>query len=109
MKTAALAALTLALMTTASGLARAETITRERFGCQAREVTERLFQLVAVDEAEAFGELLKSSLATGACRMWKPAEEVRMEGRTLGYGCLALNGSAGPCFWTPISAIEKPE
>lgn len=109
LKTAALALAALALFTTVPGLANAETITRERFGCQARELTERLFQLVAADEAEAFGQLLKSSLAAGACRMWTPGEDVRVESRTAGYGCLALTKSSEACHWTPISAIEKPE
>ncbi|MCJ2058137.1 hypothetical protein MKL09_16420 [Methylobacterium sp. J-048] len=85
---------------------RAETIVKERFGCHTQEVTDRLFKLVMAGEELAFGQLLKGSLATGECRSWKLGEDVRLETRTMTYGCLALTNAQDRCYWTPLSAIE---
>ncbi|MCJ2094315.1 hypothetical protein MKK67_17720 [Methylobacterium sp. J-072] len=86
---------------------RAETIVKERFGCHTQEVTDRLFKLVMAGDESGFGQLLKGSLATGECRSWKLGEEVRLETRTMTYGCLALTSGQDRCYWTPLSAIEK--
>ncbi|MGU3662950.1 hypothetical protein ACLBX9_01975 [Methylobacterium sp. A49B] len=99
-----LAALTVAALSRPAG---AETIVNERFGCHTQEVTDRLFKLVMAGEEEAFGQLLKVSLASGECRSWKLGEEVRLENRTMTYGCIALKDSQDRCYWTPLSAIEK--
>ena len=88
--------------------AAAETITQGRFGCHSQEVTDRLFKLVMAGEEAAFGQLLNVSLASGECRSWKPGEEVRLEGRTLTYACLARKDAQDRCYWTPISAIGTP-
>ena len=99
----------LAALTLTAALSRpagAETITKGRFGCHTQEVTDRLFKLVMAGEEVAFGQLLNVSLASGECRSWKPGEEVRLESRTLTYGCLALNDSQDRCYWTPLSAIQ---
>ena len=87
--------------------AAAETITRERFGCHTQEVTDRLFKLVMAGDESGFGQLLRGSLANGECKSWKPGEEVRLDDRTMTYGCLALKDSQDRCYWTPLSAIEK--
>jgi hypothetical protein len=87
--------------------ASAETITKERFGCHTQEVTDRLFKLVMAGDETAFGQLLQVSLASGECRSWKLGEEVRLENRTMSYGCIALKNAQDRCYWTPISAIEK--
>jgi hypothetical protein len=99
-----LAALTVAALSRPAG---AETIVNERFGCHTQEVTDRLFKLVMAGEEVAFGQLLKVSLASGECRSWKLGEEVRLENRTMSYGCIALKDSQDRCYWTPLSAIEK--
>ncbi|CAM3258067.1 MULTISPECIES: hypothetical protein [Methylobacterium] len=96
----------LAVMVSLPRDARAETIVQERFGCHAPEVTDRLFKLVMAGEEVAFGQLLKSSLASGECRSWKLGEAVRLENRTVTYGCLALTSGQDRCYWTPLSAIE---
>ncbi|KST56764.1 hypothetical protein AO398_26760 [Methylobacterium sp. GXS13] len=86
---------------------QAETIVKERFGCHTQEVTDRLFKLVMAGDESGFGQLLKGSLASGECRYWKPGEDVRLETRTMTYGCLALTTGQDRCYWTPLSAIEK--
>lgn len=85
---------------------RAETIVKERFGCHTQEVTDRLFKLVMAGDESGFGQLLNGSLASGECRTWKPGEQVRLETRTMTYGCLALTVGQDRCYWTPLSAIE---
>ena len=87
---------------------RAETIVKERFGCHTQEVTDRLFKLVMAGDESGFGQLLQGSLANGECRNWKPGEEVRLESRTMTYGCIAPAAGQERCYWTPLSAIEKP-
>lgn len=96
-----------ALLALATLPARAETIAKERFGCHSREVLERLFQLVSVNETEAFGHLLQSNVATGECRTWKPGQDVRTEVRTMGYVCISAADAAGQCYWTPVSAVGE--
>ncbi|MCJ2122172.1 hypothetical protein [Methylobacterium sp. J-077] len=86
--------------------ARSETIVQERFGCHSQEVTDRLFKLVMAGDESGFGQLLTGSLATGECRSWKRGEDVRLETRTMTYGCLALTSGQDRCYWTPLSAIE---
>ncbi|MCJ2141893.1 hypothetical protein [Methylobacterium sp. E-066] len=86
---------------------RAETIVKERFGCHTQEVTDRLFKLVMAGDESGFGQLLKGSLAAGECRSWKLGEEIRLETRTMTYGCLAPTSGQDRCYWTPLSAIEK--
>lgn len=101
---------TLAALATLASLSRpaaAETIVHERFGCHTQEVTDRLFKLVMAGDEEGFGQLLRVSLASGECRSWKLGEEVRLESRTMSYGCLALTNSQDRCYWTPLSAVEK--
>jgi hypothetical protein len=88
--------------------AAAETIVQERFGCHSQEVTDRLFKQVMAGDEAGFGQLLRGSLASGECRNWKAGEEVRLETRTMTYGCLAPKDSQDRCYWTPLSAIEKP-
>lgn len=100
------AALALALAVLGSAHAQAETIVNERFGCHAEQVTERLFQLVQAGDENGFGQLLKTSLASGECKFWKKGDEVQLKTRTLGYGCLTDKAAGGQCYWTPISAIE---
>ena len=90
----------------ACGGAQAETITKSRFGCHAKEVTERLFQLVQAGDEAGFGQLLQSSLASGECYNWKTGEEATLQSRTVGYACLLPAAGAGQCYWTPVSAIE---
>ncbi|MHB2207611.1 hypothetical protein [Methylobacterium sp. CM6257] len=97
----------LALTASLSRPAGAETIVQERFGCHTQEVTDRLFKLVMAGDQEGFGQLLRVSLASGECRSWKLGEEVRLESRTMSYGCLALKDGQDRCYWTPLSAIEK--
>ncbi|MDP4005377.1 hypothetical protein [Methylobacterium sp. NEAU K] len=97
----------LAITASLSRPAGAETIVQERFGCHSQEVTDRLFKLVMAGDEEGFGQLLRGSLASGECRSWKTGEEVRLETRTMSYGCLALTDSQDRCYWTPLSAIEK--
>jgi len=87
--------------------AAADTIVQERFGCHTQEVTDRLFKLVMAGDESGFGQLLRVSLASGECRSWKLGEEVRLESRTMSYGCLALKDGPDRCYWTPLSAIEK--
>ncbi|SDN40259.1 hypothetical protein SAMN05216360_10829 [Methylobacterium phyllostachyos] len=87
--------------------ASAETIFQGRFGCHTQEVTDRLFKLVMAGDESGFGQLLRSTLASGECRSWKPGEEVRLENRTMSYGCLAPAAGEERCYWTPLSAIEK--
>ncbi|GJE39705.1 hypothetical protein [Methylobacterium persicinum] len=99
-------ALALTLAVLGSGHAQAETIVKERFGCHAQQVTERLFQLVQAGDESGFGQLLKSSLASGECKSWKSGDEVALESRTLGYACLTSKVAGGKCYWTPISAID---
>lgn len=89
--------------------ASAETILQARFGCHTQEVTDRLFKLVMAGDESGFGQLLKGSLASGECRNWKPGEEVRLEDRTMSYGCIAPAAGQDRCYWTPLSAIEKPD
>jgi hypothetical protein len=100
-------ALSAVLSATLSRPAAAETIVQERFGCHSQEVTDRLFKLVMAGDEEGFGQLLRVSLASGECRSWKLGEEVRLESRTMSYGCLALTSSQDRCYWTPLSAVEK--
>jgi len=88
--------------------ARAETIVQGRFGCHSQEVTDRLFKLVMAGDESGFGQLLRGSLASGECRNWTPGEAVRLESRTTTYGCLAPAAGQERCYWTPLSAIEKP-
>lgn len=102
-KAPALFALAVAGATLAT--ARAETVTKERFGCHAVEVTERLFQLVQAGDEGGFGQLLRASLGSGECRSWTKGAEVAVDGRTVGYACLKPAGSSDKCFWTPSSAI----
>lgn len=97
----------LAVTAALSHPARAETIVKERFGCHTQEVTDRLFKLVMAGDESGFGQLLQGSLASGECRSFKPGEEVRLESRTMSYGCLALKDTQDRCYWTPLSAIEK--
>jgi hypothetical protein len=97
----------LAALASLSRPAAAETIVKERFGCHTQEVTDRLFKLVMAGDEEGFGQLLRVSLASGECRSWKLGEEVRLESRTMTYGCLALTDGQDRCYWTPLSAIEK--
>ena len=107
MKKSALAhALACALLGTGLSVAHAETITKSRFGCHAQEVTERLFQLVQAGDENGFGQLLKSTLATGECKSWKVGEEAEVQNRTIGYACLLPKEGASKCYWTPLSAIE---
>ena len=87
--------------------ARAETIVQGRFGCHSQEVTDRLFKLVMAGDESGFGQLLQGSLASGECRNWTPGEEVRLEGRTMSFGCIAPKDGQDRCYWTPLSAIEK--
>ena len=87
--------------------AATETVLQERFGCHSQEVTDRLFKLVMAGDESGFGQLLQGSLASGECRSFKPGEEVRLESRTMSYGCLALKDTQDRCYWTPLSAIEK--
>ena len=96
---------TLPVLTTLAALA--VTIVQERFGCHTQEVTDRLFKLVMAGDESGFGQLLRISLASGECRSWKLGEEVRLESRTMSYGCLALKDGPDRCYWTPLSAIEK--
>ena len=102
----AFAALTLAV--SLSRPAAAETIVQGRFGCHSQEVTDRLFKLVMAGDESGFGQLLRGSLASGECRSWKPGEAVRLETRTMSYGCLAPENAQDRCYWTPLSAIETP-
>ncbi|MGH1589961.1 hypothetical protein [Methylobacterium sp. P5_C11] len=103
----ALPALAALVLTAAlSRPAGAETIVQDRFGCHSQEVTDRLFKLVMAGDESGFGQLLQGSLANGECRSWKQGEEVRLESRTMTYGCLALKDSHDSCYWTPLSAIE---
>ena len=88
--------------------ASAETILQGRFGCHTQEVTDRLFKLVMAGDESGFGQLLQGSLASGECRNWKPGEAVRLESRTMSYGCIAPAVGQDRCYWTPLSAIEKP-
>lgn len=104
MKTAAALALPLALVLT--GVAHADTITKERFGCHTMAVTERLFQLVQAGDESGFDQLLKGSLAGGECKAWKKGDEVRLDTRSQGYACLAPTATQDTCYWTPISAID---
>lgn len=97
----------LAVTAALSRTAAAETILQERFGCHTQEVTDRLFKLVMAGDESGFGQLLQGSLASGECRSFKPGEEVRLESRTMSYGCLALKDTQDRCYWTPLSAIEK--
>lgn len=97
----------LAVTAALSRPAAAETILQERFGCHTQEVTDRLFKLVMAGDESGFGQLLQGSLASGECRSFKPGEEVRLESRTMSYGCLALKDMQDRCYWTPLSAIEK--
>lgn len=106
MKTIA-ATLTLAIVGLAASAAQAETITKERFGCHTQAVTERLFQLVQAGDEHGFDQLLQGSFATGECKSWKKGDEVTLDKRTMGYGCLAPKTSGGACYWTPISAIAQ--
>jgi len=99
-------ALALVLLGAGYGAAQAETITKNRFGCHAQEVTERLFQLVQAGDEGGFGQLLQASLASGECRNWKTGEEVTMQNRTMGYACLLPKEGGSKCYWTPLSAIE---
>jgi len=99
------ALLALAVAGATLGTARAETVTKERFGCHAVEVTERLFQLVQAGDEGGFGQLLRASLKSGECRSWTKGTEVAVDGRTVGYACLKPTGSDDKCFWTPNSAI----
>ncbi|MCJ2054263.1 hypothetical protein [Methylobacterium sp. J-070] len=87
--------------------ARAEPIVQERFGCHSQEVTDRLFKLVMAGDESGFGQLLQGSLASGECRSWKLGQSVRLESRTMSYGCLAQEDTQERCYWTPLSAIEK--
>ncbi|GJD36300.1 hypothetical protein [Methylobacterium aerolatum] len=102
------AALTLALVLAGATIptARAETVTKERFGCHTMAVTERLFQLVQAGDESGFGQLLNSSLSNGECKYWKKGEDVAVEGRTAGYSCIAGTATKEACFWTPISALD---
>lgn len=100
-------AFALVLAALGTGHAQAETVVKERFGCHAQQVTERLFQLVQAGDESGFGQLLSTSLASGECRNWKTGDEVTLTSRTLGYACLAPTATGGQCYWTPISAIEK--
>lgn len=95
-----------ALAGAALGTARADTVTKERFGCHAVQVTERLFQLVQAGDEAGFGQLLRASLSSGECRSWVKGTEVTVDGRTVGYACLKPAGSDDKCFWTPSSAID---
>lgn|GEM_PF-1510239 len=88
--------------------ASAETIVQGRFGCHSQEVTDRLFKLVMAGDESGFGQLLQGSLVSGECRNWKPGEAVRLETRTMSYGCIAPAAGQDRCYWTPLSAIEKP-
>lgn len=99
---------TFALTLTVLGIghAQAETIIKDRFGCHAQQVTERLFQLVQAGDESGFGQLLNTSLASGECKSWKTGEDVAIESRTIGYACLRPT-AGGQCYWTPISAVEK--
>lgn len=99
-------ALALAMLGAGHGAAQAETITKNRFGCHAKEVTERLFQLVQAGDESGFGQLLQSSLASGECHSWKTGEEATVQTRTVGYACLLSKEGGGQCYWTPVSAIE---
>lgn len=99
----------LALTTALPGAVRAETIVQERFGCHTQEVTDRLFKLVMAGDESGFGQLLTGSLASGECRTWKPGEQVRLETRTMTYGCLAPTSGQDRCYWTPLSAIEAAQ
>ncbi|MFC6788439.1 hypothetical protein ACFQE0_01605 [Methylobacterium komagatae] len=103
MKKTALA-LALAVMGWGS-TAQADTITKSRFGCHAKAVTERLFQLVQAGDEAGFGQLLQANLASGECKSWKPGDEVVPQSKTLGYICLTPK-DGGTCYWTPISAVE---
>lgn len=98
-------ALTLAVL--GIGHAQAETIVKDRFGCHAQQVTERLFQLVQAGDESGFDQLLSTSLASGECKSWKTGEDVAIEARTIGYACLRPAAAGGQCYWTPISAVEK--
>ena len=98
--------LALAILGAGQGAAQAETITRSRFGCHAKEVTERLFQLVQAGDEAGFGQLLQSSLASGECHNWKTGDEATVQNRTFGYACLLPKEGGGQCYWTPLSAIE---
>lgn len=104
MKTAP-ALFALALTGAAVGSVHAETITKERFGCQAVEVTERLFQLVQAGDEGGFTQLLKANLQSGECKSWTKGTEVQVDARTVGYACLQAKGSTDRCYYTPISAI----
>ncbi|MDP4021350.1 hypothetical protein Q8W71_01835 [Methylobacterium sp. NEAU 140] len=104
-KMAALAALVLAAAS--PGAARAETIARERLGCRTAAVNERLLAMVQADDAEGYGRLLRGSLASGECKYWKPGDEVELGNRTIGYACMTAKAGSGPCFWTPVTALEK--
>lgn len=104
MKTAP-ALLSLAFTAAVVGSVHAETITKERFGCQAVEVTERLFQLVQAGDEAGFTHLLKANLQSGECKSWTKGTEVQVDARTIGYACLKAKDSADRCYYTPISAI----
>jgi hypothetical protein len=101
-----LASLGLTLALVAAGPAHAETVTKERFGCHAMEVTERLFQLVQAGDEGGFDQLLKASLQSGECKSWTKGTEVSLDTRTVGYACMKPAGSTDKCYWTPVSAIE---
>ncbi len=105
MKKTALA-IALAILGASHGAARAETITKNRFGCHAKEVTERLFQLVQAGDEAGFGQLLRSTTASGECHNWKTGDEATVQNRTVGYACLLAKDGGGQCYWTPVSAIE---
>jgi hypothetical protein len=98
----------LALVFLAVGLApaKAETITKERFGCHSQAVVERLFQLVQASDESGFDQLLKGSMASGECRSWIKGDAVTVTKRTMGYVCLAPSAGNVACYWTPISAID---
>ncbi|MCJ2015243.1 hypothetical protein [Methylobacterium sp. J-076] len=106
MKKATLA-LALTVLGTGYAAAQTQTITKNRFGCHAKEVTERLFQLVQAGDENGFGQLLQASLHSGECKGWKTGEEVVLESRTVGYACLQPTVGGGQCYWTPVSAIDK--
>jgi hypothetical protein len=104
--TRTVAALALAVLALGCAPVRAETITKERFGCHAQVVTERLFQLVQAGDEGGFDQLLKGSLASGECHAWKKGDDVALSKRTMGYACLAPAATGEACYWTPISAID---